>query len=139
MSQPSATRAGARARPLSPHLSIYRMTITMAMSIVHRITGGALYFGTLLVIWWLVAAASSESYFDFVSWVFGSWIGRLVLLGYTWALMHHMLGGIRHLVWDTGAALEKHTASKLAWATLAASLALTLLIWIAGYAARGGL
>ena len=135
MSRSPATRQ----RPLSPHLTIYRPPITMTMSIVHRITGGALYFGTLLVIWWLVAAASSESYFDYVSWVFGSWIGRLVLLGYTWALMHHMLGGIRHLVWDTGAALEKHTASKLAWATLAASLALTLLIWIAGYAARGGL
>lgn len=135
MSRSPATRQ----RPLSPHLTIYRPPITMTMSIVHRITGGALYFGTLLVIWWLVAAASSESYFDFVSWVFGSWIGRLVLLGYTWALMHHMLGGIRHLVWDAGAALEKHTASKLAWATLAASLALTLLIWIAGYAARGGL
>lgn len=135
MSRSPATRQ----RPLSPHLTIYRPPITMTMSIVHRITGGALYFGTLLVMWWLVAAASSESYFDYVSWVFGSWIGRLVLLGYTWALMHHMLGGIRHLVWDTGAALEKHTASKLAWATLAASLALTLLIWIAGYAARGGL
>jgi succinate dehydrogenase / fumarate reductase cytochrome b subunit len=135
MSRSPATRQ----RPLSPHLTIYRPPITMTMSIVHRITGGALYFGTLLVVWWLVAAASSESYFDYVSWVFGSWIGRLVLLGYTWALMHHMLGGIRHLVWDTGAALEKHTASRLAWATLAASLLLTLLIWIAGYAARGGL
>lgn len=135
MSRSPATRQ----RPLSPHLTIYRPPITMTMSIVHRITGGALYFGTLLVVWWLVAAASPEAYFDFVSWVFGSWIGRIVLLGYTWALMHHMLGGIRHLIWDTGAALEKHTASKLAWATLAASLALTLLVWIAGYAARGGL
>lgn len=135
MSRSPATRQ----RPLSPHLTIYRPPITMTMSIVHRITGGALYFGTLLVVWWLVAAASSETYFDFVNWVFGSWIGRIVLLGYTWALMHHMLGGIRHLIWDTGAALEKYTASKLAWATLAASLALTLLVWIAGYAARGGL
>ena len=60
-----------------------------------------------------------------------------MLLGYTWALIHHMLGGIRHLVWDTGIGLEKHTASKIAWATLAGSIALTLLIWIAGYAARG--
>ena len=110
----------------------------MTMSIVHRITGVALYFGTLLIVWWLVAAAASESYFDLVGWVFGSWIGRLVLLGYTWALMHHMLGGIRHFIWDTGAAMDKHTASKLAWASLAVSLALTLLIWIAGYAARGG-
>ena len=134
MSRSPATRQ----RPLSPHLTIYRPPITMTMSIVHRITGVALYFGTLLIVWWLVAAAASEPYFDFVSWVFGSWIGRIVLLGYTWALMHHMLGGIRHLVWDTGAAIDKHTASKLAWASLAVSLALTLLIWIAGYAARGG-
>ena len=82
------------------------------MSILHRITGGALYFGTLLVAWWLIAAATSERYFDFVNMVYGSWIGRLVLLGYTWALMHHMLGGIRHFIWDTGAGLEKHTASQ---------------------------
>jgi len=135
MSHSPATRD----RPLSPHLTIYRPAITMTMSIVHRITGGALYFGTLLMVWWLISAATSEAYFDLVNWVFGSWIGRIVLLGYTWALMHHMLGGIRHFVWDTGAALEKRTASKLAWATLAGSLALTVLIWIAGYAARGGL
>jgi len=135
MSQSPATRQ----RPLSPHITVYRWPITMTMSILHRVTGGALYFGTLLVVWWLISAATSESYFDLVSWVFGSWIGRIVLLGYTWALVHHMLGGIRHLVWDTGAALEKHNASRLAWATVAASIVLTLLIWIAGYAARGGL
>ncbi len=79
----------------------------MTMSILHRITGGALYFGTLLVAWWLIAAATRKDYFDFVNWVYGSWLGRLVLFGYTWALMHHMLGGIRHLIWDTGAGLEK--------------------------------
>lgn len=135
MSQSPATRQ----RPLSPHMTIYRWPITMTMSILHRITGSALYFGTLLVVWWLVSAATSESYFDLVSWVFGSWIGRIVLFGYTWVLVHHMFGGIRHLIWDTGAAMEKHTASKLAWATVAASIMLTLLIWVAGYAARGGL
>jgi succinate dehydrogenase / fumarate reductase cytochrome b subunit len=137
MSQSPATRPGSRARPLSPHLTVYKPTITMTMSIVHRVTGAAMYFGTLLVAWWVIAASISESYFDFVNAIFGSWIGRLVLLGYTWALMHHMLGGVRHLVWDTGAGLEKHTASKIAWATLAGSLALTLAIWIAGYMARG--
>jgi succinate dehydrogenase / fumarate reductase cytochrome b subunit len=126
-----------RTRPLSPHLTVYRPTITMTMSIVHRITGAALYFGTLLVVWWLIAAATSERYFELVNWIYGSWLGRLVLLGYTWALVHHMLGGIRHLVWDTGAGLEKHTASRIAWASLAASIILTILIWIAGYAARG--
>ena len=133
MSKATATRA----RPLSPHLSVYRPPITMTMSILHRITGGALYFGTLLVAWWLIAAAASQSYFDFVNSIFGSWIGRLVLFGYTWALLNHMLGGVRHLVWDTGAGLEKHTASRLAWLTAIGAIVLTVLIWFAGYAARG--
>jgi succinate dehydrogenase / fumarate reductase cytochrome b subunit len=137
MSQPQATRAGARARPLSPHLTVYRPTITMTMSIVHRITGGALYFGTLLVAWWLIAVSTSESSFDLVNAIYGSWIGRLILFGYTWALIHHMIGGLRHLVWDTGAGLEKHTASRMAWANLVASVVLTVLIWVAGYLMRG--
>ena len=138
MSKSPATRATARReRPLSPHLSVYRPPVTMTMSIIHRITGGALYFGTLLVAVWLMAAASSQSVFDAVNWAFGSWLGRLVLFGYTWALMHHMLGGVRHLIWDTGTGLEKQTASRIAWATLAGSIVLTLLIWIAGYMARG--
>lgn len=110
----------------------------MVMSIVHRITGAALYVGTLLVAWWLIAAATSESYFEFVNGLYGSWFGRLVLFGYTWALLHHMLGGLRHLVWDTGAAMDRHTATKLAWATIAGSITLTVLVWIAGYMARGG-
>jgi succinate dehydrogenase / fumarate reductase cytochrome b subunit len=109
----------------------------MAMSIVHRITGGALYVGMLLLAWWLVAAAGPPAYFDVVSAVFGSWIGRLVLLGFTWALLHHALGGIRHLIWDTGLGFEKETSTRLAWATLAGSVTLTILVWIAGYAARG--
>jgi succinate dehydrogenase / fumarate reductase cytochrome b subunit len=133
MSKATATRA----RPLSPHLTVYRWPITMTMSILHRVTGGALYFGTLLVAWWLIAAATSESYFEFVSMILGSWFGRLVLFGYTWALVHHMIGGLRHLVWDTGAGLEKHTASRIAWANIVISIVLTVLVWIAGYAARG--
>jgi succinate dehydrogenase / fumarate reductase, cytochrome b subunit len=138
MSKSAATRPGARPRPLSPHLSVYRPPITMTTSIVHRITGAALYFGTLLVAWWLIAAAVSPSYFAFVDQIFGSWFGRLVLFGYTWALMQHMLGGIRHLIWDTGAGLEKDTASRLAWASIVGALVLTILVWVAGYMARGG-
>jgi len=133
MSKAAATRA----RPLSPHLTIYRPPITMTMSIVHRITGIALYVGTLLLVCWLLSAAVSEEWFNLVNWAFGTWLGRLVLFGYTWALMHHLLGGIRHFIWDTGAMLEKHTASKVAWATLAGSIVLTVLIWVAGYMARG--
>lgn len=125
-----------RNRPLSPHLSIYKPIPTMVMSIVHRITGAALYVGTVLVVWWLVAAASGAAYFDWVNAIFGSILGRLVLFGYTWALIHHMLGGIRHFVWDMGYGFEKDVSTKMAWATLAGSVLLTILIWIAGYATR---
>ena len=118
------------ARPLSPHLSIYRFRPTLAMSILHRITGSALYVGTLLFVWWLVAAASGPEAFSYASAFFGSIIGRIILFGYTWALLHHMFGGIRHLIWDTGIGLSKETSTKLAQATLVASLALTLILWV---------
>lgn len=124
-------------RPLSPHLQVYRLTITMAMSVLHRITGAALYLGTVLLAWWLVAAASSEHYFNFVNQLFATHLGRLILLGYTWALFHHMLGGIRHLIWDTGIGLGKNAIDKLGWATLILSLALTIATWMLGYWARG--
>ncbi len=137
MSQPSATRPVRRARPLSPHVSVYKWPVTMLVSILHRITGGALYVGTLLLASWMLAAAGAEHYFDLVNGIFGSWFGRLVLFGYSWALVNHMLGGIRHLVWDTGEGLEKHTASRFAWAQLGASIVLTVLIWVVGYMARG--
>ena len=125
-----------RSRPLSPHLQVYKPIPTMVMSIVHRITGASLYFGTVLVAWWLIAAASGEAYFDWVSWFFGTLVGRLILFGYTWALMHHMLGGLRHFMWDMGHGYEKHFSTKLALATPVVSVALTVLIWIAGYLAR---
>ncbi len=130
MSNSTATRPGMKPRPVSPHLQIYRFTPTMAMSIVHRITGIALYAGTLLVAWWLIAAATSENAFATAAGVMGSWFGLLVLFGFTWALFHHMLGGLRHLVWDTGRGLEKHTATTYSLATLAASIVLTILTWI---------
>ena len=125
----SATKTN---RPLSPHLQIYKPIPTMMMSIVHRVTGGALYVGTLLVAWWLIAAASGPDYFALANGFLGSWFGLLILFGYTWALIHHMLGGLRHFVWDLGHLFDKHTATKLAWATLAGSVGLTLLIWIVG-------
>lgn len=123
-------------RPLSPHLSIYKPIPTMVMSIVHRATGAALYFGTFLVAWWLFAVASGEAYFNFVDGFFGSIFGRLILFGYTWALMHHLLGGLRHLYWDTGRGMEKETSTKFAYATILGSVTLTLLIWVIGYAVR---
>ena len=123
-------------RPLSPHLQVFRPLITMVMSILHRITGAALYFGTLLVAWWLIAAASGPDYFALVDGFFGSFLGRLVLFGYTWALVHHMLGGLRHFVWDMGAGFELPVANRMAWATIIGSVVLTILIWVIGYMAR---
>jgi len=120
------------ARPLSPHLQIYKPLVNMVMSILHRITGAALYFGTLLLAWWLVAAASSPEYFNFVNGLFGSLAGRVVLFGYTWALIHHALGGIRHFIWDTGRGYDLETIDRMSWWSAYASVALTLLVW--GYA-----
>jgi len=123
-------------RPLSPHLSIYKPIPTMMMSILHRITGGALYVGTILLVWWVIAAAAGPEYFDWVNGIYGSFIGRLVLFGYTWALINHMLGGIRHFIWDMGRGFEKETSTKMVWASLVASIVLTILVWIIGYAVR---
>src|SRR6185312_12734937 len=89
-------------RPLSPHLFIYKPMLTMMMSIVHRATGIALYFGTALMVWWLLAAASGPNAYGRMGGFMNSWFGRIILFGYTWSLLHHMLGGIRHFIWDTG-------------------------------------
>ncbi len=131
--------AGTRARrPLSPHLQIYTPALTMVMSIVHRITGAALYFGMLLLAWWLIAAAAGPNAYGGIEWFMGSWIGRIVLVGYTWALLHHMLGGIRHLIWDTLHGLEPAEREMLTLATLVGSVLLTIVVLVVGYLAMGG-
>jgi succinate dehydrogenase / fumarate reductase, cytochrome b subunit len=132
------TMAEIRARPLSPHLQIYRPMLTMLMSIAHRVTGAALYFGMILVCWWLIAAASGPNYYAGVQWFLGTIVGRLILFGYTWALIHHLLGGVRHLIWDTGRGLGPGEREWLARATLSGSISLTLVLWIAGVLIIGG-
>ncbi|WP_181708192.1 succinate dehydrogenase, cytochrome b556 subunit [Chthonobacter rhizosphaerae] len=117
------------ARPLSPHLQIFRPLLTMVMSIVHRITGGALYAGTALLAWYLVAAASGPDAFATASWFFGSIIGQLILFGYTWVWIHHALGGIRHFIWDTGHGYGVEARNWLAKATLIGSVSVTILVW----------
>ena len=126
-------------RPLSPHLGIYRMQINMVMSIVHRITGGALYFGTLLLAAWLTSAALGADAFAFVNGLFAHPLGKFVLFGYSWALLHHMLGGIRHLIWDTGRAMSPKAADTLGWLTIVGSVALTALLWLVALSQRGGI
>jgi succinate dehydrogenase / fumarate reductase cytochrome b subunit len=125
-------------RPLSPHIQIYRLMLTYLMSGFHRATGAALYFGILLVVWWLIAAASGPNAYAKVQWFMETIIGRLVLLGYTWGLIHHTLGGIRHLVWDTLHGFGPNERERLAQATLVGSISLTLVVWAAGYLVMGG-
>jgi succinate dehydrogenase / fumarate reductase cytochrome b subunit len=119
-----------RERPLSPHLQIYRLQINMVMSIVHRITGSALYVGSLLLAWWLLAAATSPDYFAYVNGLFATWPGMIVLAGYSWALIHHMLGGLRHFVWDTGSGLDIASVDILSWSTIVLSVLLTAALWL---------
>ena len=118
-------------RPLSPHLQVYRPQLTSMTSILNRITGNALLFGTLLIIWWLLAAATSEAYFDFVTAIVRSWFGKLVLLGSTWALWYHTLSGLRHLYWDSLRGLDIATAERLGWAVIWGSVGLTILTIVA--------
>lgn len=124
-------------RPLSPFLT-YRWTLTMVLSFVHRATGVALYVGTLLMAWWLIAAASGPAAYATIHGFTSSWIGRLVLLGYTWALVHHMLGGVRHFIWDLGYGFGPTEREWLTRATLIGSISLTVVIWVIAYAAGGG-
>lgn len=128
---------GAAERPLSPHLQIYRPMLTMMMSIVHRVTGIGLYFGTLLLVIWLVAAATSPAAFDLVNGIYGSWIGLIVLFGFSWALIHHAIGGIRHFIWDTGAGFGPESRELLARITIGGSIALTILLWITIWLVKG--
>ncbi|MFT4278656.1 MAG: succinate dehydrogenase, cytochrome b556 subunit [Rhodopseudomonas sp.] len=120
-------------RPLSPHMQAYRWSLTMTMSIVHRATGIALYSGTLLLAWWLIACAAGPAAYANVQAFTGSWIGRLIVFGYTWALMHHLLSGVRHFVWDLGYGFKTADREWLTWAALIGGIVLTVLLWVIAY------
>ena len=124
-------------RPLSPHIQVYRWQWTMLLSISHRATGLALAVGTLLLVYWLAAAASGPEAFDTAQSVIGSVLGQLCLFGWTFALFYHLCNGIRHLVWDAGHGFELDVAYKSGLAVLAVSGALTVLSWILGVTVGG--
>ena len=119
----------ARPRPLSPHLSVYKLTLTMVMSGLHRITGMALYVGVLLLAWFLLATSMDAAAFGVASGFLNSIIGRLILFGFTWALFHHMLGGVRHFIWDAGYGMDDPEREWLAMGTLGGGLVLTIVVW----------
>ncbi len=130
--------AARRARPVSPHIQIYSFILTYVMSGFHRVTGFVLYFGFALVVWWLLAAASGPNAYAVFEWFIGSIIGQIVLFGYTWALIHHSLGGIRHLIWDLLYGFERGERDMLALATIVGSVAITILLWVVGFLMMGG-
>jgi succinate dehydrogenase / fumarate reductase cytochrome b subunit len=124
-------------RPLSPHLQIYKPQLTSMLSIGHRLAGVALALGTPFLVWWLIAAATAGDAFRLAQSFFGSWLGLVLLFGWSFAFFYHLCTGIRHLMWDTGHGLDLRTTYVTGWMVLAASGSLTLIAWIAGLAARG--
>jgi succinate dehydrogenase / fumarate reductase cytochrome b subunit len=121
-------------RPLSPHLQVYRWPLSMALSIGHRVTGVGLGLGTLLMTWWLVAAAVSDDGFAAVQWFLATPIGLLLLFGWTAALFFHFFAGLRHLAWDAGFGFDKPWYERSGWAVVIATIAATLLLWVIGLA-----
>lgn len=126
------------ARPISPHLQVYRWPVTMLTSILHRATGFGNAIGTLLLATWLISAASGEGAYDQFSGFMGSMLGRLILFGFTLSLTYHLLNGIRHLFWDTGMGFEKSTARASGISVIVLALVGTVAIWVIGYWIKGG-
>lgn len=120
----------ARARPLSPHLTVYKPMLTMMMSIAHRITGAGLYAGMALLALYLLGVAAGGGAYSAVSWIAGGFIGNVIVLLVVWAIFHHLLGGLRHALWDRGLYMDPKGRELLAQATLGGGIALTLLVWI---------
>jgi len=120
-------------RPLSPHLQVYRLPMLAILSILHRVTGVALAVGTLLLTWWLVAAATGPDAFATAQGFIGSIIGRLMLFGWTLALFYHLCNGIRHLFWDAGQGFEIPSAQRSGLIVVIVAAVLTVVSWIAGY------
>ena len=126
-------------RPLSPHQQVYRWKWTMALSILHRATGVALAVGTLLLVWWLAAAAYGEAAYADAQAFIGSVLGQVLLLGWTLAFFYHLCNGVRHLVWDSGRGLELRPAYRSGMLVLAAAVLLTVGTWVLAYALMGRL
>ena len=127
-----------RERPLSPHIQIYRPQLTSVLSITHRATGIALVVGTLVLVYWLLSVASGAEAHASAQALLGSWLGRIVLLGFSFSLFFHLCNGIRHLFWDAGLGFELRTAYASGNAVIVVSIAMTLAAWGLAYYMRGG-
>jgi succinate dehydrogenase / fumarate reductase, cytochrome b subunit len=125
-------------RPLSPHLSIYRFRYTLTTSIANRITGVVLSCALPLLVVWLMSAASGEGQYERIRSLFGHILGRLALAALLVAFVYHLLAGIRHLIWDTGHALERAQSQRSAWLLGAATLVVSALLLYAAFVHDGG-
>lgn len=137
MASETSPTAAKRARPLSPHLQIYKPQITSVLSITHRATGIALAVGTLLLTAWIVVVAVGPEAYEGFAGFLGSWLGKLLLLGWSVALFYHLLNGIRHLFWDAGRGFELKTAYASGLAVLVAAVVLTGFAWVIGLSMWG--
>jgi len=120
-------------RPLSPDVQIYRPQLTSVLSISHRVTGIALSFGAPLLVFWLLAASAGPQAYSAVQAFLHSWLGLLLMFGWTFSFFFHLCNGIRHLVWDAGYGFELRTIYASGWAVVAASTGLTVAAWIASF------
>ena len=118
--------------PLSPHLQIYRWQISSLISIIHRITGILNFLGLIFISVWISSAGISENSFEYFSVFLKSFIGRFILIGFTWSMSYHLLSGIRHLFWDLGYGYEIKTANFSGILVILSSLILTIVLWIIG-------
>ena len=124
-------------RPLSPHLQIYRPQLTSVISIFHRLSGVGLGVGTLILAYWLIAVAAGPGPFNFAQGLIGSWLGTILLVGWTFGLTFHLCNGIRHLFWDAGYGYEMETVYRSGWLVVITAILLTGGIWLSVVAARG--
>lgn len=122
---------GARARPLSPHVQVWRWHITMGASILNRATGAALYGGTLLLMGWALALAGGQAAYEGYTALLGSFPGKIVLFGLTASAFYHLFAGLRHLAWDNGKGFTPASADRSAWAALIGAAAAAVVVWVA--------
>jgi succinate dehydrogenase / fumarate reductase cytochrome b subunit len=116
--------------PLSPHLSIYRWPITMTISTLHRVTGVAMSVGLIVLCAWLISAAAGAADYERVVSLLSTMIGKLMLIGFSFAFFFHLANGVRHLVWDVGYGFEKHQANASAWFVLLLAGGMTAAFWM---------
>jgi len=120
-----------RDRPLSPHLSVYRWEISNTLSIIHRMTGVFLSIGAIVLVVWLVAAASGSRSYELLIGIFRGPIGSLLMLGWSYCFFYHLANGIRHLVWDVGYGFDRQTARMSGWGVVLISVIFTVAFWLA--------